>query len=569
MKAGSWILLVAFIGATAFAENSRAVRPGIVLPPATVDNNASCDIGTFPAATLLLPYFEVEARKHVNDAGNTIFSVINTSRQPQIARVTIWTDYGYPALWFNLFLTGYGVSSISLYDVIANGKLPETSSSARVGSRSRPNNANPNIVSLDDCTALGGPLPQTTVDSLIALLTSGTAEGECHYGGAHPMAVGYVTIDVVNSCSKISPLDPAYYAKTLLFDNVLTGDYERVVPDKSIGNYAGGNPLVHTRATPGGGPGGGRHAGPPVPVLRREAAGGGAPHRPPPAAAVDVRRALHRGRHRSLPHGVHDVARGRDLGRGRLRRRERERAVRLDRALRRVREPDRRLRRARVPRRGRGGDDVERLPAARRRQRLRLDVPRARHPRRREGVEPVLRAAPEPELDRDQDAGGGAVRRGVRRDVDWERMHESDGADRSIQMKRALAVIALLVAIEAPAATRTIATANAASCDIGTYAAATLLLPYFEVEYDQPQNEGLNTIFTVINTSAAPQIVRVTIWTDWGYPATYFSMFLTGYDAHTISMYDILARGNYPTTSSMVPVGANSASSNPHFYSEI
>jgi len=106
MKVVPWVLLVAFIGVTALAGSNRAVRPGVVIPPSAIDNNASCDIGTFPAATLLLPYFEVEARKHVNDAGNTIFSVINTSRQPQIARVTVWSDYGYPALWFNLFLTG-------------------------------------------------------------------------------------------------------------------------------------------------------------------------------------------------------------------------------------------------------------------------------------------------------------------------------------------------------------------------------------------------------------------------------------------------------------------------------
>jgi len=258
MKAFPW--LFAFISATALAGTTRPVRPAAI-PPGSAGNNASCDIGTFPAATLLLPYFEVEARKHVADAGNTIFSVVNTSRQPQIARVTIWTDYGYPALWFNLFLTGYDAASISLYDVIANGVLPQTSSSVQVGARSRPNDANPNIVSIDDCASLGGPLPQTTIDSLVALLSAGTAEGECHYGGNHPMAAGYVTVDVVNSCTKVSPLDPDYYAKALLFDNVLTGDYERVVPDKSIGNYAGGNPLVHIRAIPEGGPAGSVSAG--------------------------------------------------------------------------------------------------------------------------------------------------------------------------------------------------------------------------------------------------------------------------------------------------------------------
>src|SRR6185436_12752648 len=262
MKAIPWAVVVAFIGVTVLAGTNRAVRPGVLVPPSAVDNNASCDIGTFPAATLLLPYFEVEAGKHVNDAGNTIFSVINTSRQPQIARVTIWTDYGYPALWFNLFLTGYDVASISLYDVIANGVLPQTSSSAQVGTLSRPNDGNPNIASIEECKSLGGPLPQATVDSLVSLLTSGAAaEGECRLGGSHPMAVGYVTVDVVNSCTKISPLDPDYYSKTLLFDNVLTGDYERVMPERKTGNYAGGNPLVHIRAIPEGGPAGSRATG--------------------------------------------------------------------------------------------------------------------------------------------------------------------------------------------------------------------------------------------------------------------------------------------------------------------
>ena len=255
MKALPWCLAFILAAGTLLGGTDRAVRPGVVVPPSAVDKDASCDIGTFPAATLLLPYFEVEVRKHVNDAANTIFSVINTSRQPQIARVTIWTDYGYPALWFNLFLTGYGVESISLYDVIANGVLPQTSKDAPPGPRSKPNDANPNIVSVEDCTP-PGPLSPSSVEALTGLLTAGASQSECRLGGTHPMAVGYVTVDVVNSCSKLSPLDPAYYVKTLLFDNVLSGDWERVVPDKSVGNYAGGNPLVHIRAIPEGGPAG-------------------------------------------------------------------------------------------------------------------------------------------------------------------------------------------------------------------------------------------------------------------------------------------------------------------------
>jgi hypothetical protein len=51
----------------------------------------------------------------------------------------------------------------------------------------------------------------------------------------------------------VSPLDPAYYSQVLLFDNVLTGDYERINADRNTGNYAAGNPMVHIKAVPEGG----------------------------------------------------------------------------------------------------------------------------------------------------------------------------------------------------------------------------------------------------------------------------------------------------------------------------
>src|ERR1041385_5311042 len=136
MKAVGACLAFILAAGILLGGTDRAVRPGFGVPPSAIDNASSCDIGTFPAATLLLPYFEVEVRKHVNDAANTIFTVVNTSRQPQIARVTIWTDYGYPAIWFNVFLTGYDSQPISLYDVIVEGALPATSSTAAVGARS-------------------------------------------------------------------------------------------------------------------------------------------------------------------------------------------------------------------------------------------------------------------------------------------------------------------------------------------------------------------------------------------------------------------------------------------------
>src|SRR5437762_1500756 len=98
-------------------------------------------------------------------------------------------------------------------------------------------------------------------------------------------------------------------------------------------------------------------------------------------------------------------------------------------------------------------------------------------------------------------------------------------------MKRLLVI--LLFSMTASAAQVHVTTANNASCDVGTYAAATLLLPYFEVDCQQPTSKAMNTVFTVINTSRIPQLVRVTVWTDLGYPVMWFPMFLTGYDVET------------------------------------
>jgi hypothetical protein len=70
-------------------------------------------------------------------------------------------------------------------------------------------------------------------------------------------AVGYATIDVVASCTPRDPTDPLYYTNDILFDNVLTGDYQQVGPhpagELQIGLDAGGNPMVHIRAVPEGG----------------------------------------------------------------------------------------------------------------------------------------------------------------------------------------------------------------------------------------------------------------------------------------------------------------------------
>jgi hypothetical protein len=208
------------------------------LSGATLRNNDSCDIAPFPAATLLLPYFDVDINTPITTATTTIFTIINTSREQHIARVTIWTDLAYPVLTFDLLLTGYEARSINLYDVIVRGFF------LRAGDEA--------------CGDTSRFIPQAILNDLGTALTTGhtLSCGLATVGSRHTDAIGFVTIDTVATCGTTMPNDPAYYNE-LLYDNVLTGDYEWIAPLYFTGaNYAGGNPLVHIRAIPEGGPAG-------------------------------------------------------------------------------------------------------------------------------------------------------------------------------------------------------------------------------------------------------------------------------------------------------------------------
>ncbi|MCU1229646.1 MAG: hypothetical protein JWO97_2530, partial [Acidobacteria bacterium] len=229
--------------------------------PASTNQDDSCDIAVTPAATLLLPYFEVDLSSAADVARTTLFSVINTSPQPQIARVTLWSDWAFPAYSFDLFLTGYDVQSVNLRDVLVSGAIPQTPTGAIAGSLSQSNHGNPNHLPsmVSDCAKRPQAVPAYTLGELRQILTTGiVSSNSCsmRVGGKHANAIGYATIDVVATCSTSNPSSPSYLGTELLFDNVLTGDYQYLNPSSTIGNDAGGSPLVHIRAIPEGGPAG-------------------------------------------------------------------------------------------------------------------------------------------------------------------------------------------------------------------------------------------------------------------------------------------------------------------------
>ena len=218
MRTALALSLLLFIAAAASASTSRTGSPS------TTNNDDSCDIALQPAATLLLPYFEVDLKA---PATTTLFTLQNVSPSPVIANVTLWTDWGYAALSFPVHLTGYDVQGINLFDVLGHGALPPT-----------------------DCHA-GNISPAILPDLQAAFTIGGTGACTSTVGFFHFRAIGYATIDVVSACTLKNVTSSDYFA-TLLYDNVLTGDYQQLATVNDH-PYAAGGPLVHIRAIPEGG----------------------------------------------------------------------------------------------------------------------------------------------------------------------------------------------------------------------------------------------------------------------------------------------------------------------------
>jgi hypothetical protein len=213
-----------------------------------------CTVDEVPAATLLLPYFEVDLG---NQWGHgTLFSINNASATAVLAHVVVWSDLSVPVLDFNIYLTGYDVQTINLWDVL-HGTLPRTASDGQDPTDTiSPQGAFSQDINFASCTGLlpAPQLPASFVDHLRLALTgqaSPVLGGRCA-GRAFGdnIARGYITVDTVNNCTLRFPGDPGYFGSGGTGDatnqNVLWGDYFYV---SDMQNFADGNPLVHIEAS--------------------------------------------------------------------------------------------------------------------------------------------------------------------------------------------------------------------------------------------------------------------------------------------------------------------------------
>ncbi|HEX4964372.1 MAG TPA: hypothetical protein VF173_26380 [Thermoanaerobaculia bacterium] len=212
---------------------------------------AICNIDATPAATLLLPYFEVDLN---NPNGvTTLFSVNNASAMGVLAHVSVWSDLSVPVLGFNIYLTGYDVQTINLRDILVTGNLPQTASvgqdPADTISPKGPKSQDVNFASCNGQLP-PPPLPPSFLQHLSLSLTG---KGSPLFGGlcsgrnlGDNIARGYITVDTVNNCTLRLVTDVNYFLQDITFQNVLWGDYFYVNTGQS---FANGGTLVHVEAS--------------------------------------------------------------------------------------------------------------------------------------------------------------------------------------------------------------------------------------------------------------------------------------------------------------------------------
>jgi hypothetical protein len=217
-------------------------------------------VGDQPAATLLLPYFEVDL---AHPAGaNTYFTVNNASELATTAHVTIWSEMHVPVYSFDIYLTGYDAQPLNVRDLLS-GRLPQTASQGQdpgdtlgVNDGISNGGAFSQDINIPGCAGIlpAGAVPQATIDHIRASLTgqASPVTGQCATrSDGTRLARGYITVDATNSCTTMVPSDPGYFISGGLGvasnDNQLWGDYTYT---NHIGGLESGDasPLVHITA---------------------------------------------------------------------------------------------------------------------------------------------------------------------------------------------------------------------------------------------------------------------------------------------------------------------------------
>jgi hypothetical protein len=191
----------------------------------------TCTIDQRPAATLLVPYFQVSFDPDGNlvttgiGARDTIVTIANASGAPMIAHVSVFTRYSQLALDFNVALTAWDVQAMRMSDVIT-GLLPDTVN--QDGEDACQRNPDAEVYFPGDTgTAANGflrvrPLaPVTSQDNSQATTDYNTRfilpdlvhdlRFDCVTETEDLLAIGYLEIDMANYCNLSDPTVASYW----------------------------------------------------------------------------------------------------------------------------------------------------------------------------------------------------------------------------------------------------------------------------------------------------------------------------------------------------------------------
>lgn len=209
-----------------------------------------------PAATLLLPYFEVDLGS--SGGSNTVFSVANASSAATLAHFTVWSDLAIPVLAFDTYLTGYDVLVVDMRRLL-RGELPQTADAARdpadTVSPKGPYSEDKSFPGCDWALPLG-PMDRPHVVHVQRALTGRASPiwgGLCAgYDHGDRRARGYVTVDAVGFCSLMVANSPGYFSGggtgVATNENVLWGEFTLFDRAPSGAVEAHGGALVGVRA---------------------------------------------------------------------------------------------------------------------------------------------------------------------------------------------------------------------------------------------------------------------------------------------------------------------------------
>src|SRR5262245_50882152 len=205
----------------------------------------TCTVDQHPAATLLVPYFQVSVDADGVPIGtgptarDTLVTIGNASAAPMIAHVNVFNERTELVLDFNIALTGFDVQSFAMSSLIT-GVLPQTgyfssgtlrdacqrnpsastysSSPTGIGfiriRPTAPTEPNDNILATTlypiPAWSTASPFYLDVLDSLDA--TEDTRQCGGVDGILAGLERGYVVIDHANYCNLSNPSAPAYYS---------------------------------------------------------------------------------------------------------------------------------------------------------------------------------------------------------------------------------------------------------------------------------------------------------------------------------------------------------------------